>query len=158
MHSPDNTTASRSTEKLWCMLETQVMTVWLCGKSVGIQSWWRCSRDLPLSLDPVGRKFILLFPLTLTETTAEYLQKMAEVIDFIENNWTLIFSHLFSCWLGFLDYLPGEKQPRAPVSQSFKDKVFSHDKVWYGAVCKLQDVTEPQKPVFDFNVGRSDIT
>ena len=137
------------------MLETWVMTAWLCGKSVGVQSW--SSRALPLSLDQAGRKFTLLFAFMLTDTAAEYLQKLAEVIEFAEANWRLIFSHSFSHWLGFLCYLPGEKQPRTPISHSFKDEVFAHDRVWCVAVWNLQDMTEPQKSIFDFNVARSDI-
>lgn len=46
----------------------------------------KLSRGLPLSLDQVGRNFTLLFTLTPTETTAEYLQKLAEVIEFAEDN------------------------------------------------------------------------
>lgn len=87
----------------------------------------------------------------------QMFKKMAKVIEFAEDNWTLIFSHSFSGWLGFLYYVPREKQPRTPISHSFKEKVFSYDKVWYVTFWKLQDMAEPQKSIFDFNVARSDI-
>lgn len=100
------------------------MSAWLCGKTVGVWSWWRSSRSLPLSLDWGWRKFTLLFILILTEATSKCLKKFAEVIEFAEDNWTLIFRHSFSCWLGFPNYLPGEKQPKTSISHSCKEKVF----------------------------------
>lgn len=87
----------------------------------------------------------------------EMFIKLAEAIEFAEGNWMLIFSHSSSCWLSFPYYLPGEKQPRTPISHSFKGKVFLYDKIWYVAFWKLLDMAEPQKSIFDFNVSRSDM-
>lgn len=57
LHSPENIAACRCRKDLRCMLEMQLLTAWLCGKSMGVWSWWRCSRGLLVALDPAGRKF-----------------------------------------------------------------------------------------------------
>lgn len=87
----------------------------------------------------------------------QMFKKMAEVIEFAEDNWTLIFSHSFSGWLGFLYYLPRENSPEHPFHTALRKKSFLMTKFDMWLSEKLQDMAEPQKSIFDFNMARSDI-
>lgn len=122
LHSPENTTVCGPTKKPCSILETQVMTAWLCARLCGFRADAGASGACLCDLTELEGS-LPTYSHWLTETTAKYLEKFAEVIAFAEDNWTLSAIHSHAGWVFYTTWQ--EKcSPEHPFHTALRSKSF----------------------------------